>query len=242
MIYRVFLIVLGICSTVAYFWAPPAKGFLHPESAKILFFHAPEAMLCSLFFLWGAMMAIGYLRTRDLSYDRRSFAAIEVGLLLASLATLTGMVFAEQQWGVIWDWDVRQTSIFIQILIYAAYFALRMGFTDREMSAGVSAGYAIFAFLTVPILIWILPRVALWPSKHAGANQAVVGGGLDMTYRLIFYLCVISIGLTAVWCYKLRVRETTEKDQQEVDDVLASGDPYSTDSGVVRPVRLRRMD
>ena len=244
MIYRFILLLLAAGATVVYFLAPSVKkglGWLDPDSARIIFFHVPEAMLCSLFFLWGAIMAARYLLTRKRAFDRCSLASIEVGVLLCLLATLTGMVFARQQWGVAWDWDPRQTSILTQLLIYSAYFALRFGFTSRERAAANAGAYAIFAFLTVPFLIWIFPRIV--PTKHGGANTAVVGGELnDLTYYSILYGTVFVIGLVSIWCYKLRVREMDAKDRLEELDEHDAGDSDTADTGVVRPVRIRDSD
>jgi heme exporter protein C len=238
---RILIVLAAIAATVLYAITPPAIGFAKPESTRILLFHVPEAMLCGLFFLWGAVMAVRYLLSQrsgigNVAFDHRSLAAIEVGTLLCVLATLTGMVFAYEQWGVAWDWDPRQTTIFDQLLIYAAYFALRTAFSALERARAASAAYAIFAFLTVPVLIWILPR--LLPSKHSGANQAVVGGGLDNTYRIYFYSCLVIIAAVSVWCYTLRVRQADG--EARLDDEL---DPsHTADSGVVRPVRIRDVD
>lgn len=238
MIYRVFLLSSAIAITALYIWAPGAKGFPQEESAKIMFFHVPPAMLCTLFYLWGALMAIRYLKTKNPTFDVRSMAAIEVGTLLCLLATLTGMVFAKVQWGAFWEWDPRQTSILIQLLIYAAYFALRFSFSDPNRARAYAAAYAIFAFPTVPFLIFVLPRIVAF-TLHGGANQAVLGGGLDPTYRAIFYTSLVVIFLCFAWAYKMRVREGEEAIQKEVADGLEAGRRDSADTGVVRPVRLR---
>ncbi|MDQ2985943.1 MAG: cytochrome c biogenesis protein [Armatimonadota bacterium] len=238
---RILIILAALAATVLYAITPPAAGFAKPESTRILLFHVPEAMLCGFFFLWGAIMAARHLLSQRSGaakggFDRRSLAAIEMGTILCVLATLTGMVFAYEQWGVAWDWDPRQTTIFVQLLIYAAYFALRTAFSSPGRARAAAAAYAVFAFMTVPFLIWVLPR--LLPSKHSGANQAVVGGGLDTTYRTYFTICLIVIGAVAVWCYTLRVRQADREAQ--LDHERDSSD--SPDSGVVRPVRLRGVD
>ena len=238
---RILIILAAIAATVIYAITPPAVGFAKPESARILLFHVPEAMLCGVFFLWGAIMAARYLLSQrkgvgNAAFDRRSMAAIEMGTILCVLATLTGMLFALEQWGVAWDWDPRQTTIFVQLLIYAAYFALRTAFSSPERAKAAAAAYAVFAFLTVPVLIWVLPR--LLPGRHSGANQAVVGGGLDSTYRTYFLICVLIIGAVAVWCYTLRVRQSDR--EAKLDNESDTLD--SADSGVVRPVRVRGVD
>ncbi|MBA3726445.1 MAG: hypothetical protein H0W86_08330, partial [Armatimonadetes bacterium] len=145
-------------------------------------------------------------------------------------------------WSVAWDWDFRQVSIFIQLLIYAAYFALRAGFSSRERAAANAGAYSIFAFLTVPFLIWVLPRLPQFAQKHGGANQAVSGGGLDSTYTAIFYSCAVVIGLVALYCYKLRVREAEAFAHSEKFDAIQDSSIDSAPAGVVRPVRLRDTD
>lgn len=242
MIYRIFLIIAALGVTIAYALAPAAKNFAQPDTARILFFHAPEAMLCTLFFLWGAIQGGRYLKAKTQILDVSSLAAIEVGFILCSLATLTGMVFAYEQWGVAWNWDPRQLAIFIQLLIYAAYFALRGGFSSKERAASYAAAYSIFSFITVPFLIWILPRLPQIAAKsqHGGANQAVVGGGLDPTYRAIFYSCAVVILLVSVWAYKIRVRQAlASSEMEDLDEARADNSALGS---VVRPVRLRDVE
>ena len=240
---RLIIFLCAIAATILYATVPPAKGFAEPGSARILLFHVPEAMMCTLYFLWGAIMAFRYLMSAqkgraEIAFDNRSLAAIEMGTILCLLATTTGMVFAYEQWGVAWDWDPRQVTIFIQLLIYAAYFALRTAFSARERGRAAAAAYAVFAFLTVPLLIWVLPRLPQFSGKHSGANDAVVGGGLDSTYRMYWMACMVLIGTVALWCYKLRVNQIDSAAKKEYETDTSD----SPDSGVVRPVRLRGVD
>ncbi|GFP19918.1 heme exporter protein C, partial [Candidatus Hakubella thermalkaliphila] len=44
-------------------------------------------------------------------------------------------------------------------MIYAAYFVLRSAISDSDMRARLAAVYAVLAFLTVPFLVFIVPRV-----------------------------------------------------------------------------------
>ncbi len=235
------LIFLGTAGLIfAYLWLPPAKFFEEPESARIVMFHVPSAMLCSFYFLWGAVMAGMYLAKRQRHYDHSSLSAIEMGFLLCLLATLTGMVFARQQWGAYWQWDPRQTSILIQLLIYSAYFALRQAFPDPERSRTHSSTYAVFAFLSVPFLIWILPRIPQIQevSLHAGANRAVIGGGLDPIYRTVFIASLLVHLILTIWCYRLRVRQATLNEKLEELYAVASSNSDTPPSRVVRAVRL----
>ena len=119
----VWLLLCGVI--VAAYQAPPANGFSVPEAARIIFFHVPAAITCVIFFFIGAWYAVRVLRLKRESDDVRSVAALEMGTLLCVLATVTGSIFAYVQWGSAWNWDPRETSIVAQLLIYAAYFALR---------------------------------------------------------------------------------------------------------------------
>ncbi|MEW5883602.1 MAG: cytochrome c biogenesis protein CcsA [Armatimonadota bacterium] len=236
-----FGVLLLLCAagvTVLYVLAPQAgPAFMNPKTAKILFLHVPVAMQSSLFFLWSAVAGVAYLRKRRPAWDHHSRAALEVGFLFALLATLTGMVFADQQWGVAWEWDPRQQYIFILLLIYAAYFALRLGFTTYEQTAAYSAAYAIFGFLTVPFLVWVLPRMK--PSQHELANRTIIEWQLDTEYGRVFLAAFFTILLLGIWCCAARVKELRASHDKEESDGSESGSGDSADSGVVRPVRLR---
>ena len=76
------------------------------------------------------------------------------------LATISGAVFAQVVWGVFWNWDPRQTSILVLLLIYAAYFALRSAIDDHERRRRFAAVYNLFAAVTMPFLLFVAPRVA----------------------------------------------------------------------------------
>lgn len=232
------LFLCAVIVTVLYYLAPEAgPAFMNPKTAKILFLHAPVAMQSSLFFLWSAVAGVAYLIRRRPAWDHHSRAALEVGFLFALLATLTGMVFADQQWGVAWNWDPRQQYIFILLLIYAAYFALRMGFTTYEQTAAYAAAYSIFGFLTVPFLVWVLPRMS--PSQHEQANRTIIEWHLDTEYGRVFLAAFFTILLVGAWCCAARVMELRASHQKEASDGSESGSGDSADSGVVRPVRLR---
>ncbi|MFN8139338.1 MAG: cytochrome c biogenesis protein [Fimbriimonadales bacterium] len=236
MIYRVFLLLASLAMTVAYVLAPNGAWTYRPETMKLMFFHVPPAMLCSLFFLWGAVQGVLYLVKRNPKNDFQGLASIEVGTLLCVLATVTGSFFAYAQWDSFWTWDPRQTNIFLQLMVYMAYFAVRSSMNGEELKARVSAVYSIFAFVTVPFLVWVLPRVMSGFSQHDQANSVVVKGQMDATYKILFYSSALVILLVSAWVCRLR---------EQVHSLSAmAGNPYDkssdvSDAGprVVRPVR-----
>src|SRR5215475_3624990 len=130
------------------------------DAGRIIIMHVPTAWVTSLAFAVSAIYSILYLRRRRASDDAFAVAAAEVGFVFCILATVTGAIFAQVVWGVFWNWDPRETSILVLLLIYAAYFALRSAIDDTNRRRRLSAAYNLFAAVTMPFLLFVAPRVA----------------------------------------------------------------------------------
>lgn len=199
---------------VAIFLLPPPQLQLGDVS-RIFFFHVPLAWVAVLAFLLSFIYSIFYLRKKDLSYDNRAKTASRLGLLFTVLATISGSIFAKASWGSFWNWDPRETSIFILLLIYGAYFALRSAVENEERRAGLSAVYAVLAFLTVPFLVFVIPRV--YQSLHP--NDSVINSSLRLQMSpaiLITFLASMS-GFTGlfVWIFKLETKVNRLMDESQ---------------------------
>ena len=158
LIWQIGLFILFILINLAAFlWAPLAEGL--GEYTRILYYHVPVAWITVLAFFINAVFSILYLKKREMKYDLIAESAGQLGFLYAVLATVTGSVWAKLSWGSFWNWDPRETSIFILLLIYAAYFALRSAIEQPDKKAALSSVYSIIAFVTVPFFIFIVPRV-----------------------------------------------------------------------------------
>ncbi|HPW54435.1 MAG: cytochrome c biogenesis protein CcsA [Thermoanaerobaculaceae bacterium] len=187
-------------------WAPAAAGF-HGDSFRIVFFHVPQAWVAVLAFCVNLVASIRYLRTRAPLDDARAAAAARLGMLFAILATVTGSIFAKLEWGMFWNWDPRETSIVILLLIYAAYFALRQAVVDEERRASLAAAFAIFAFVTMPFLIFVIPRV--YSSLHPNlveATQGAVRFKMDPGMRLVLFSALAGFTGLFAWLYSFEVR------------------------------------
>jgi heme exporter protein C len=130
------------------------------NAGRIIIMHVPTAWVTSLAFAVSAVYSILYLRRRRAVDDNFAVAATEVGFLFCILATVTGAIFAQLVWGVFWNWDPRETSILVLLLIYAAYFALRSAIDEPERRRRLAAVYNVFAAITMPFLLFVAPRVA----------------------------------------------------------------------------------
>lgn len=130
------------------------------NAGRIVIMHVPTAWVAVLAFTMSAVFSALYLWKGRPEHDAYALSAAENGFLFTALATVTGMIFSQVVWGVYWNWDPRQTSIFVLLLIYAALFALRSAIDDVQRRRQLSAVYSLFAFVTVPFLFFVAPRLA----------------------------------------------------------------------------------
>lgn len=167
----------------AYRWAPAAAGF-PGESSRIVFFHVPLAFVSFASFLVATGYAVAYLARRRPADDEASSAAAGLGLLFCVLTTVTGAIFSRLAWGAYWNWDPRQTSILVVLMIYGAYFALRSAVDRPDRRAALSSVYAVLAFATLPFLFFILPRITM--SLHPADTLSPANPGMDTATLRIF--------------------------------------------------------
>lgn len=188
------LLTLTICAAVI-FLVPPIKGL--GDLAKIIFFHVPTAWVAVIAFFASAFFAAKFLRTQDFSFDTLSARAARLGFVFVLLSTISGAIFSKLTWGAYWNWDPRQTTIFVLILIYGAYLTLRAAVSDEKVRAKVSAVYSLLSVLTVPFLVFILPRMyfSLHPSPVLNSAGRVE---MDSTVLVVLIAAVVDATLIFV--------------------------------------------
>ena len=207
------VIVLGIGLPISenpqkWYELPYVQGL--EDKARILFFHVPMAWTTSLAFIMSLVFGIRYLMTKNLDFDMKSSASAGLGLLFCILATITGSLWAKFNWGSFWNWDPRETSIFVLLLIYGAYFSLRSAIDVEEKRATLSSVYSIIAAVTVPFFIFIMPRIMT--GLHPGAKGDPDGAGpviefkMSPNMRVVFFASLIAFTLLFIWMFTLRVR------------------------------------
>jgi heme exporter protein C len=162
-----------------FLWVPAQQGL--GNTGRIIIMHVPTAWLSVLAFAIAAIYCLLYLRRRRPEDDDRAVAAVEQGFLFSILATATGSIFAKVVWGSFWNWDPRETSILILLLIYGAYFALRSAIDDTERRRQLSAVYGALAFVSVPLLVFVIPRFA---ESSLHPNCALLPGSACAGIRL----------------------------------------------------------
>ncbi len=197
------VIVIGLAMPIGYI---PGLG----AKARIIYFHVPMSWLAVLAFFMSMWYGIMYLRKKEMKYDIKSVAAAELGFVFSVLATITGSIWAKFSWGTFWNWDPRETSIFVLLLIYGAYFALRSALEIEERRASLSAVYSIVAFVTVPFFVFIIPRMTSGLHPGEGSVAPIVNPNgkmyMEASMRYVFYASLVGFTGLYVWLFQLRTK------------------------------------
>ena len=206
MLWRILLFLwISAAMTAAFLWAPLVPVL--EQTTRVLYFHIPAAWVATLALGWSMLHSVLYLWRRDLKHDDQASAAAELGLLFCVVATVSGAMWAKAMWGAYWNWDPRETSIFFILLIYTAYLALRGSIEGDEKRARLSAIYSALAFVAVPFLMFVVPRIydTLHPDPLINTR-----GKVDMDPRIRYCFTAMLIGFTFLffWMQSLKARAT----------------------------------
>jgi heme exporter protein C len=121
-------------------------------SQKIFYFHVPIALTAYACFGWGALKALLHLWKRRPGADLESYVAIHMGVIFGALTLATGSIWARASWGVWWAWSSNQLVLFLVLfLFYCAYFMLRYSVEPGPARANMSAVYALFGVVLIPV-------------------------------------------------------------------------------------------
>ena len=213
------LVFIVMSAVICFSFLTPAPQQTIGEASRVFYYHIPQAWICVLAFAMSMIFSIRYLRGKNLHEDDKAAEAARLGLVFCILATVSGSIFAKITWGSFWNWDPRETSIFILLLIYGAYFALRGAIEVEEKRAALSAVYSIFAFVTVPFLVFVVPRLA--PSLHP--EDSIVNENLKFTMgptvMAIFFTSLAVFTVIYFWLFSLGRRANRMlRTQMETED------------------------
>jgi heme exporter protein C len=156
--YRIPLPALAAASVVLVTLALGLVFFVVPNDAdqgfsqRIFYFHVSVAFTAYLCFGLGAWKALLHLWRRDPRADLESYVAVHQGLIFGSLVLATGSIWAKISWGHWWLWSENQLVLFLVLfLFYAAYFMLRYSLEPGPQRANLSAVYALFGVVLIPV-------------------------------------------------------------------------------------------
>lgn len=204
-----FVLLIYTCSYGFFVPVPSPPGVPLRETIRNIFFHVPMWIAMMVCFTVSVVYAIKYLRKQDPVNNIYSTEFARTGLVLGVLGLLTGMIWANYQWGKPWSSDPKQNGTAIALLIYFAYFVVKGSLPDEEKQARIGAVYNVFAYFMLFPTIWILPR--LTESLHPGGQGSEGNPGLNpkdttMAVRSVMYPAFIGWTLISVWISTLRIR------------------------------------
>ena len=197
--------ILGLAMAViiwaSFLWARPAQNFVG-ESSRIVFYHVPMAWVATIAFFLAAWHSAVYLGKRRMESDDAASSAARLGFVFCVLATVTGSIFAKVMWNAYWNWDPRETSIALLLLVYGAYLGLRGSIEDPERRATLSSAYALVAFVTVPFLMFAVPRMyaSLHPDTVLNARGKVE---MSADIRTVFFASSFAFVALFFWLWAL---------------------------------------
>ena len=198
----------------AFFIAGGAEGFNGAnekggagDTARIVFFHVPVAILSYVAYVVAAYHAIRYLKnSSQRDTDEKSCIGMELGFLCCILATVTGSIFSNAQWGSYWNWDPRQTSITVMLLLYASYLVLRGAMAEQPDKRGkISAVYVLLALVPATFLIWVVPRIPALQSLHP-QTVLIKPNNTSLTYKAVLYPSFLAFFMLFNWLFQMRFR------------------------------------
>ena len=173
---------------LGFLWAPHAPD---DEAFRIFYVHVPIALTAYAFFGWGAWKALRLLWTGLERYDVESYTGVHIGVIFGVLTLVTGSIWARYTWGHWWTWQERQLVLFlILFLFYAAYFMLRFSIAAGPARARISAVYALFGVVLIPIS-FIAVRLAEQFVHPENVLTRDVGEKLA-TEQLVAFACCLS--------------------------------------------------
>ncbi len=187
------LVLLGGGVALALLWAPEDAD--QGPSQRIFYVHVPAALTAYAMFGWGAWKGLRLLWTREQRYDLESYTGVHLGLIFGLVTLVTGSIWARISWGVWWSWSERQLVLFlILFLFYSAYFMLRYSLDAGPGRANVSAVYALFGVVLIPVSF-----LAIRLAEDFIHPTVFTREGPQMSGSMFFTFCVSWAAMTALF-------------------------------------------
>ena len=193
--------LLGGGVALALLWAPEDAD--QGASQRIFYIHVPIALTAYAMFGWGAWKALRLLWKRDDRYDLESYTAVHMGVIFGVLTLVSGAIWARASWGVWWDWRDNQLVLFlILFLFYSAYFMLRYSLPPGRSRANISAVYALFGVVLIPVSFLAIRLAESFLHPGPVVLTRDVGENVPGSMLLTFCVCLAGMLTLAAALYR----------------------------------------
>lgn len=209
---------MGLAVVFAFFVAPEDAD--QGISQRIFYFHVPIALTAYACFGLGALKALLHLWKGDDRYDLESYVAIHQGTIFGALTLATGSIWAKASWGHWWLWSEDQLVLFLVLfLFYSAYFMLRFSIDEGPRRANVSAVYALFGVVLIPVSF-----LAIRLAENVIHPTVFTREGPQMTGTMFAAFCVawVAISVLAYTLYRVELAgKRLDANLRELREALA---------------------
>lgn len=210
------ILLVASAAGLVFFYAPleAVMGYVQ----KVFYFHVSSAWVGMLSFIVAAVAGGVYLKNGQRKWDITSYAAVEIGVLFAIIAIITGSIWARPIWNTWWTWDPRLTTTAIMTLVYVAYLMLRQGIDDPEKRARFGAVYVIIGALSVPLTFM---SIRIFRTIHPVVINAPNGtsAAFDMAPKMlltfIFSLFAFSVLFVTLLWHRVELGKAQDELEQK---------------------------
>jgi heme exporter protein C len=183
---------------------------------RILFFHAPAAMVGMVGYFTALVFSVLYLTSGEFRYDSLAASIVEVSLVFSVVNIVTGSIWARIIWGIWWTWDYRLTSALVCVLIFSGYLMLRRAIDEPTQRARLSSALCIFGCVDV-VIVW--KSIEWFRNQHPSPvlDFRTGGGHMDPAMQSVFYSNFYAILMVAIALVLIRTRQ--ESTAREIDSL-----------------------
>jgi heme exporter protein C len=179
---------------------------------KVFYFHVSNAWVGMVGFIVAGVVAMIYLRTKDIKWDIIGVAAVEISLIFFLIAIVLGSIWGCFAWHACWTWEPRLSTAAFLELFYAALLLLRDGIDDPERRARFGAIYTLVGVVAVPItffsirLMRTIHPVVIGPGS--GESMGMTG---QMYFSMFFSIFVFSVVFVTLLWHRVRLGQLAQK-------------------------------
>ena len=204
------VVLVAVAFGIVVFYAPMEQvmGLVQ----KVFYFHVATAWVGMLGFTVAAIVAIIYLRTKDMKWDMVGLAAVEISLVFFLIAIVLGSIWARPIWNTWWTWEPRLSTAAFLELFYLAYLLLRDGVEDPERRARFGAVYTLIGVVAVPITFLSIRILrSIHPVLFGSSGDTSMGMTGEMYFTMFFSIIVFSIVFVTLFWHRIRLGQLAGK-------------------------------
>ncbi len=198
-----------VATFMALVWAPPDA--VQGDVQRVMYVHVPAAWTAYLAFIVVFLASVGWLWTKDPSFDAVAVSSAEIGVLFTTLTLVAGSIWAKPTWGVWWTWEPRLITTAVMFVMYVGYLLLRSLSSDAVRRATQAAVIGIVAVVNVPIV----HLSVTWMDALHQLPSVLRPGGPALDDRMLLALIAGVVAFTIVYTWMMVTRIGIERARQE---------------------------